>query len=120
MIKILYWIPRVVGILAILFISSFALDVFQEGTPSTQMLLGLAVHLIPSAVLAALLAVAWRYEIVGGLFFVAISFVPFFLLSNQVWVNAILCAPLLLTGILFFASSYCAARNTKVSGEQKF
>ncbi len=109
---LLYWAPRIVGILAILFISVFALDVFEEGAPLTAaVFLGLAIHLIPSFVLAALFAVAWRYELVGGLLFVAVSLAPFFLLSNQVWVNAMLCAPFLLTGLLFVASSHVAARN---------
>ena len=106
--KALHWGPRVVGILAILFISSFALDVFEAGVPLASMLVGLAIHLIPSAVLAILLAVAWKYEGLGGVLFSVVSFLPFFLLSNPLWVNAILCAPFLLTGVLFIASSYGA------------
>jgi len=115
--QILYWASRIVGVLAILFISSFALDVFQAGVPFTQMLVGLAVHLAPSAVTAILLAVAWKFERVGGLLFVALSFAPFFLLNNQVSVNAMLSAPFLLTGVLFLGSSYYGARNTTVSGK---
>ena len=107
MLKILYWAPRVVGILAILFISSFALDVFQEGVPAAQILLGLVMHLIPSFVLIIILVIAWKYELVGGILFVAISFIPFFLLSrNLLWVNMLLCVPFLLTGILFLVSSH--------------
>lgn len=113
MIKTLYWAPRVMGILAILFISVFALDVFQAGVPLAQMLLGLVIHLAPSFVLVALLAVAWRYERIGGSLFVVLSLVPFFLLSNQVWVNALLCAPFLLTGVLFIVSSLYASRSVK-------
>jgi len=113
MLRILYWAPRIIGILAILFISLFALDVFKEGVPLIQILLGLAIHLIPSAVLAILLAVVWKHEIVGGFLFVVISFVPFFLLRNQMWVNAILCAPFLLTGIMFLVSSHY--KETSVS-----
>ncbi|MCX6786651.1 MAG: hypothetical protein NTU85_02450 [Candidatus Kaiserbacteria bacterium] len=106
--KTLYWAPRGIGILAILFISLFALDIFQAGVPISQMLLGLVIHLIPSFVLVLFLVIAWKYELVGGFLFVVISLVPFFLLSNQVWVNAMLCAPFLLTGILFLISSYHA------------
>ncbi|MCX6787115.1 MAG: hypothetical protein NTY93_01140 [Candidatus Kaiserbacteria bacterium] len=111
MVKILFWAPRVVGILAILFISLFALDVFQEGASIAQMFLGLAIHLVPIAMLAIFLVVAWKYEIVGGILFVAISFIPFFLLRNLLWVNAMLCAPFLLTGILFFVSSRTASAS---------
>ena len=104
MLKILYWAARIIGILAILFISLFALDAFQEGVPLTKILLDLVLHLIPSMVLVIFLIIAWKYEIVGGFLFVVISFVPFFLSRNLLWVNAILCAPFLLTGILFLMS----------------
>jgi hypothetical protein len=97
--------PRVFGILAILFISVFALDVFDGETPLSQALVGFVIHLIPSMVLTVLLAVAWKYEFAGGLAFVTVSLIPLFLLSNPLWVNAILCAPFLLTGLLFIASA---------------
>jgi len=112
--KTLYWAPRIIGIGAILFISLFALDIFQAGAPISQMLLGLVIHLIPSFALIIILVIAWKYEIVGGFLFVIISLVPFFLLSNQIWVNAMLCAPFFLTGILFLISSYYAVHKMKV------
>lgn len=101
--NIFYWAPRVVGILSILFISIFALDVFASGTPLSQMLLGLLIHLLPSFVLAGFLALAWRFELQGGIAFIVISSMPFILLSNPAWVNALLAAPFLLTGVLFAA-----------------
>lgn len=104
--KILYLAPRIIGILAILFISVFALDVFQEHVPLLQLLTGLTMHLLPSMILAVLLGVAWRYEFVGGILFVVISALPFFFLHNLVWVNVMLGAPFLLTGVLFLASRY--------------
>lgn len=99
--SILYWAPRIMGILSILYISIFALDVFASGTPLPQMLLGLLIHLIPSFILAGFLALAWRFELQGGIAFIVISCIPFVLLSNPLWVNALLAAPFLLTGLLF-------------------
>ena len=67
-------------------------------------------HLIPSVVLALLLALAWRYEAAGGIIFITVSLIPFLLLNNPGWVNAMLGVPFLLTGILFFISSYSSKR----------
>jgi hypothetical protein len=103
--KFLYWVPRVLGILAILFISLFALDAFQEGMPISQMLLGFTIHLIPSIILAIFLIVAWKWELIGGIVFVIVSTTPFFFLSNPFWMNGMLGGPFLLTGVLFILNS---------------
>lgn len=99
--KILYVLPRLSGVAAILFISMFALDSFQGGVPFAQMMTGLFMHLVPALVLTLILAFAWKYEMAGGFAFIIIAGVPFVLLSNDVWVNAMLAGPFLLTGVLF-------------------
>jgi hypothetical protein len=104
--RVFYWAPRLVALAGIAFISLFALDAFGPGVSLADALLGFAIHMIPSAVLAVLLAVAWRFELVGGLAFLAISIVPFVGLSNPVWVNAILAAPFFLSGLLFVMSYF--------------
>jgi len=103
---IIRWFPRVLGIFSILFISTFALDVFGEGISVAQALLGLAVHLVPSAILLVLLVIAWRAPKAGGILFILISFIPFWLLSNELWVNLILATPFFLTGALFLFSGW--------------
>lgn len=74
-IKLLYWSPRVLTILAILFISLFALDAFHPGEPLTQQLLHFLLHLIPSFVLLAVLLLAWKRELAGGILFALIGLV---------------------------------------------
>ena len=64
-----FWAPRVLCILFIGFVSMFALDVFQEGHGLWQTLLALVMHLIPTFVMLALLAAAWRWEWVGTVAF---------------------------------------------------
>lgn len=59
------WLPRVLAIVFILFISMFALDVFGE----EQWLLALVMHLIPSFILIIITIIAWRNERVGGWLF---------------------------------------------------
>ena len=106
-------IARVLGVLAILFISSFALDVFVPGRPLPQALLGFLIHLIPSYVLTAFLIVAWRLPLVGGILFLVVSTVPFMMLDrNPLWVNALLAGPFVLTGALFVAADLAGRRDS--------
>ena len=67
--QILFWTPRVAGILFILFISIFALDVFDQGYSFWEILLALFMHLLPSIGLAIAIALAWRWEWIGAAFF---------------------------------------------------
>lgn len=66
---VLYWLPRILMIAFILFISVFALDAF-DGTQSVLNKVGdFLIHLIPSAVLVILLVISWKREWIGGIFF---------------------------------------------------
>lgn len=67
--KLFYWLPRVLAIVFIGFISIFALDVVGE----PRWFLALMIHLIPSYVLVGATAVAWKKEQVGGLIFIAVG-----------------------------------------------
>lgn len=67
--SILFWTPRIASILFILFLSLFALDVFDMGLDFWGTLLALLMHLIPSIALAVALALAWKWEWVGALAF---------------------------------------------------
>jgi hypothetical protein len=65
--KFVYWFPRIMSILFILFLALFSLDVFEMGLGFWGTLLGLLIHNIPSLVLLIILIVSWKYEIVGGI-----------------------------------------------------
>jgi hypothetical protein len=67
--RILFWTPRAAGILFILFISIFALDVFGQGYSFWETLLALFIHLLPSIALAIAVALAWRWEWIGTVLF---------------------------------------------------
>ncbi len=109
--RLLCWSARLVAIAAIGFVSLFALDVFQPGVTLAAALIGLAIHLIPSVVLVGVLAVAWRWPLIGGLLFLAVALAPFVLLSNTPAVNAVLAAPFALAGFLFLVSAFMAQRS---------
>ncbi|GAB4142313.1 MAG: hypothetical protein Fur0015_11490 [Ignavibacteriales bacterium] len=71
--KISYWLPRVFGIIIIVFISAFALDVFDEKLSFIQLILALLIHLIPSYILMIVLLIAWKREIIGSLLYSALA-----------------------------------------------
>lgn len=66
---ILFWTPRVAGILFALFLSIFSFDVFDMGLGFWETMLALLIHSIPSILLAVGLALAWKWEWVGTLVF---------------------------------------------------
>lgn len=68
-IRLLYWSPRILAIAFAVFLSIFALDVFNEVQGFWRITLALAIHLIPSALVVAALIVAWRWEGAGVLLF---------------------------------------------------
>ena len=89
--KILHWLPRILSILFIAFISMFALDVFGEPNWFPALL----IHLIPSFIFVALTIFAWKNERLGGFAFIgsgillmiftnfeaAILYVPIFVIA---------------------------------------
>jgi hypothetical protein len=68
--QILFWTPRIAGILFVLFLSLFALDIFDLQLGFWGTILGLFMHLIPSILLAIAIALAWRWEWIGTLLFI--------------------------------------------------
>jgi hypothetical protein len=104
--RILYFLPRMLGILAILFISLFSLDVFEAGLPLINMLVGFSIHMIPSFILTVILIIAWKHERIGGLLFIGVSLIPFILFSNPFWVNLVLGGPFFAVGVLFVIHHY--------------
>lgn len=67
----LFWAPRALSILFIAFLSMFALDVFADNLGFWRTLLALTIHLLPSLVLIAALAAAWRWEWIGAVVYAA-------------------------------------------------
>ncbi len=58
--SILYWIPRILWILFIIFISLFALDVFSEGYSFGETILAFLIHLVPTYILIIALLITWN------------------------------------------------------------
>jgi hypothetical protein len=71
--RILYWAPRVFGILFAIFLSLFALDVFGEGYSVWETILALLIHLVPVYIVFAVLLLAWRWSWVGAIVFLVLA-----------------------------------------------
>jgi len=96
-----FWLPRILTIIFILFVSLFALDVFGMGGDFWATLGGLAIHLIPSFFMIIVLWATWRRPWIGGIFFILLGFVYFFLTSGNFLYRLPIGAPLFLIGFLF-------------------
>jgi hypothetical protein len=96
--RVLFWAPRVLCTLFAAFLSMFALDVFSEGYALGETILALLIHLVPTLIVVISLVIAWRWEWVGAILFIALAL--FYLISSggESW---IVTGPLFLIGILF-------------------
>ncbi|MDD5086592.1 MAG: hypothetical protein PHV16_02470 [Candidatus Nanoarchaeia archaeon] len=105
--KVIYWAPRIIAILFILFISLFALDVFSEDYTFFQTIIGLFMHLIPAFILIAATCIAWKNEFVGGFVFIGIFvfFTIFFNTSREIITFSLISLPVLIIGLLFLLNS---------------
>ncbi|NMB61783.1 MAG: hypothetical protein GYA18_05525 [Chloroflexi bacterium] len=100
--KFLYWLPRVIGIGVIIFYSLFALDVFDGESNLGEMLLGFLIHMIPAFILIAVLLVAWKWELLGGILYLATGTFYIYMTRGMYWmVYLYIGGPLFLSGILF-------------------
>jgi hypothetical protein len=70
---LVFWAPRLLCMLFALFVSLFALDVFGEGGGFWKTTLALLIHLVPTWIILIVLAVAWRWEWVGAVGYVALG-----------------------------------------------
>lgn len=70
--KWLFWTPRVICIAFALFLSLFALDVFDEHQ-GWDIVLALLMHLVPVYLVIGVLALAWRWEWIGALLFTGLG-----------------------------------------------
>jgi len=121
-IRIFHWLPRILCILAILFISLFAADAFKPGFTIWQQLGAFFLHLIPSFILLAFLIVAWKWELIGGIIFMVIglAFSPFIFMHNykmnhsvdvSLGIIMLITFPFVVAGILFIISHNKKKKN---------
>lgn len=123
--RFIYWLPRILCIIAILFISVFALDAFQPELTVWQQIQAFAMHLIPSFVLLLILIIAWKWELAGGIIFllIGIGLSPLVFMHNyrmngsigtSLMIIATITFPFILVGILFILGHRIKSKKTIV------
>ena len=113
--KVLYWLPRILSIGFILFLSLFALDVFREYS-GWKIIPALFIHLLPSLILLVLIIIAWKHDLVGvAVFFIAaISYVLIAGFHRHWSWYASISGPSVIIGILFLISWFQTRKLKKI------
>jgi hypothetical protein len=101
---LLFWGPRGLTILFILFLALFALDVFDEGYTFPETLVALFMHLIPNMILAIILVLAWRWEWIGAVIFTGVGLFYILWSWERLHPGALvfIAGPLFLVALLFW------------------
>ncbi len=84
--KFIYWTPRILSVIFILFLALMSLDIFDMKLGFWGTIVGLFMHNIPAIILLIVLLISWKYEIVGGIAFILAGFLYIlFTLQNFEW-----------------------------------
>lgn len=99
--KFIYWAPRILSIIFILFLALFSLDVFGMGLNFWQAILALLMHNIPALILSIILLISWKYEWVGGVAFILAGIIYIILLLRNPFEWYMLSWAIQISGIAF-------------------
>ncbi len=104
--KFIYWTPRILSIIFILFLALMSLDVISPGLSFWQIILGLFMHNIPVFILLIVLLISWKHEIVGGIAFIVAGLLYITLILIDAFINGfkwyMLSWTIQIAGIAFF------------------
>lgn len=96
--QLLFWSPRVLGVLFALFLGLFALDVFSEDLSVADAILAFLIHLIPTYVVLIVIFIAWNRDDIGAIIFFALAL--FYIVSSSAE-NWVISGPMILIGGLY-------------------
>ena len=112
--KIIYWPPRILGLIFAFFMSLFATEVFNESYSVLKTIIEFLIQLIPAFIVLGFTIIGWRKEGLGaGLFAIlALAYIIYF--KNQPWQTyTVISAPLFLIGALFFINKLINKEKTE-------
>lgn len=117
--KFIYWTPRILSILFLLFLTIFSFDIFGNGYNFWETVIGLFMHNIPSLILLVVLIISWKHEIVGGIAFIlaGLLYISWLLITRKPewymlsW-SLIIAGPAFFIGVLFLINWF---KKKKVS-----
>ncbi|MEE4194136.1 MAG: hypothetical protein V2J07_02955 [Anaerolineae bacterium] len=101
-----FWLPRVIGILFTLFISLFGFDVFNMGIGFPEIILAFFMDMLPAILVAAVVALAWRWEWIGAI--LSLGLALFYLFGTNfdldIVVILLIPGPLIVLGVLWLVA----------------
>lgn len=103
--NVIYWLPRILSLCFVVFVSLFALDAFS-GPDLAENIAGFLIHLIPSVIILLLVIIAWKYDLVGAIVFFGLAILYVFMVGfdrHWSWYLGI-SGPAVLVGALYLAS----------------
>lgn len=95
-VKKIFWLPRILGIFFVAFVSIFALDVFDGHSGFWRIVFALVIHLIPSMVLVLVLLVSWKWPKLGGLGYLILGIIHLLITHGSLVFKLPIAAPLFL------------------------
>jgi hypothetical protein len=101
---LLLWSPRILGIALSVFLGLFALDAFEPGKPLMRALTDFAIHLVPAALVLAIVALSWRHEWFGGVAFILLAAAYAVMVRFRLDWILVISGPLLTVGVMFLWS----------------
>lgn len=102
--RLLFWAPRIIALLFAGFLAMFAADVFGEYHTFREIFLALMIHLIPTWLILAALAISWRWSWLGAVSFFGLAAYSAYRENNPTWLM-IMTAPLAVIGLLFLLAA---------------
>ncbi len=103
-------VARITAISYALFLSLFALDVFDPGVPLGQVLTALGIHLLPTLAILLFLWIAWKAPLIGGPLFILVGVAYIIQAGGQAFLTYLLIAGIpILIGLVFILGT----RQTK-------
>ena len=91
-----------------LFLALFALDAWDPAKPVATRATDLLIHLLPSALVLAVVALSWRREWIGAVAFVGLAIAYAVMVDFRVDWIVVISGPLLVAGLLYLWSSRLA------------
>src|SRR6476619_5611236 len=98
---LLVWGPTVLGLVVCIYLSYFALDSIRPGPGVRLSLTEIAVQLIPTLVLLVIIALSWRWQLIGVVVFGCLTLAYTFMArSRPSWIPVI-AGPLLVVALAY-------------------
>lgn len=122
-VRFIRWLPRILAMVIIFLVSLFALDSFEGDFSIWRKLLGFFIHLIyPSLVFLAILILAWRRELLGGILWIIASLILSWIVFKINYLDndparrtllplLLIGLPLISVGLLFILSHYLKEKS---------